>query len=83
MALKNRWDMISANPVCKWQPSLSLGFLFKNPLRHDEALTESDRGILIGFSRITEIIQSREIVRNVIKKCKASLFFRKLENYVM
>ena len=34
-------------------PRRSIGFLFKNPLRMEAALTESDRGIRIVFSRMT------------------------------
>ena len=51
--LKNGWFMISPKPESLWQPSLSAGFLLRKPFSMEAAFTESDRGILMVFSRIT------------------------------
>ena len=54
MVLKKGCDMISMKPVSLWQPNRSAGFLLRKPFRMEAALTLSDRGIRIVFSRITE-----------------------------
>ena len=51
--LKNGWFMISPKPESLWQPRRSAGFLLRKPFRMEAAFTESDRGILMVFSRIT------------------------------
>ena len=61
MVLKNGCDMISMKPVSLWQPNRSAGFLLRNPFRMEAALTLSDRGIRIVFSRITEISPSGRV----------------------
>lgn len=62
MVLKNGWVMISMNPVSLWQPSLSVGTLFKNPLRMEAALTLSDLGMRMVFSRMTAMENVRSKV---------------------
>lgn len=60
--LKNACVLMSSNPRSKsctpwsfWQqPKRSLAFLFKNPLSMDAAFTDSDLGIRMVRSRITE-----------------------------
>ena len=54
MVLKNGCVIISMNPLSLWHPSLSVGTLFKNPFKMPAALTLSDRGIRMVFSKITE-----------------------------
>lgn len=44
---------MSANPVSLRQPKRSAGFLLRNPLSTDEALTDNDLGMRIVFSKIT------------------------------
>ncbi len=53
MVLKNACSTISRKPVWELQPNRSDGFLFRKPFNTLDAFTESDRGIRIGFSRIT------------------------------
>ena len=64
--MKNGCVIISVNPVSGWQPSLSIGFLLRNDLRIDAALTDKDRGNLMGLSKITEI---NVILEKLSKKC--------------
>jgi len=45
---------MSRNPVSRWHPNLSAGFLFRKPLSTDAAFTDNDRGKRMVFSRITE-----------------------------
>lgn len=45
---------MSINPVSELHPSRSAGFLLRNPFKTEAAFTDSDLGILIVFSRITE-----------------------------
>lgn len=54
IVLKKGWDMISVKPVSGWHPRRSTGFLLRKPFRMEAALTDSDRGIRIGLSRMTE-----------------------------
>lgn len=53
MLLKNGWLTMSRNPVSRWQPNLSAGFLFRKPLSTDAAFTDNERGNRMVFSRIT------------------------------
>ena len=53
--LKKGWWIISTKPVSRRQPKRSAGFLFRNPFKTDEAFTDSDLGMRIVFSRITEM----------------------------
>ena len=53
MLLKNGWLTMSRNPVSRWQPNLSAGFLFRKPLSTDAAFTDNERGKRMVFSRIT------------------------------
>ena len=56
---------MSIKPDSLRQPKRSAGFLFKNPLSTEDALTDSDLGIRIVFSKITvlhlEMAKQREI----------------------
>ncbi len=51
--LKNGWWIMSTNPVSFRQPKRSAGFLFRNPFKTEEALTDNDLGMRIVFSRMT------------------------------
>ena len=55
MDLKKLCVVMSKNPVSGWHPSLSTGFLLRNPFKMEAALTDNDLGIRMGRSRITEI----------------------------
>ena len=54
IVLKNGWVIISMKPLSLLHPSRSVGTLFKNPFKIPAALTLSDRGIRMVFSKITE-----------------------------
>lgn len=45
---------MSVKPVSGWQPRRSTGFLLRKPFRIEAALTDSDRGIGICLSKMTE-----------------------------
>ena len=45
--------MMSIKPDSLLQPKRSAGFLFKKPLSTEDALTDSDLGMRIVFSKIT------------------------------
>lgn len=51
--LKKAWLTMSKKPDSRWHPSLSPGFLFRNPFNTDAAFTDKDLGIRIVFSKMT------------------------------
>ena len=53
IVLKNGWVMISMNPDSLLHPRRSAGFLLRNPLRMEAALTLNDLGMRMVFSKIT------------------------------
>ena len=53
IVLKNGCVMISMNPDSLLHPRRSAGFLLRNPLRMEAALTLNDLGMRMVFSKIT------------------------------
>lgn len=70
---------MSRNPVSRWQPNLSAGFLFRKPLSTDAAFTDNDRGKRMVFSRITAnsdiqfCITTQNFELSVHMKCSESI----------